>query len=163
MPSFDIVSEISMQEVDNAVNQTAKEILNRFDFRGTESSLSLDKDKKLITLLSNAEQKIETVVDILRGKAIKRGIDIKGLDVGKTVPTAGRQVRCEVKLVTGIETDAAKKITSYMRDSKLKVQASIQGEQVRITGKKRDDLQEAIQLLRGHDFGLPLQFTNFRD
>lgn len=163
MPSFDVVSEMNLQEVDNAVNQTAKEILNRFDFRGTESHLSLDKDKKLITILSNAEQKIETVVDLLRGRAIKRGIDIKGLEVGKTAPTAGRQVRCDVKLVTGIETSAAKKITTFIRDSKLKVQAQIQGEQVRVTGKKRDDLQEAMTLLRGQDFGLPLQFNNFRD
>jgi uncharacterized protein YajQ (UPF0234 family) len=125
--------------------------------------LSLDKDKKIIVILSNAEQKIETVVDILRSRAIKRGLDIKGLEVGKPTPAAGRQLRCEIKLITGIAAEVAKKITTFIRDSKIKVQAQIQGEQVRITGKKRDDLQEIIGLLRGQDFGLPLQFTNFRE
>lgn len=163
MPSFDVVSELNMQEVDNAVNQTVKEIANRFDFRGTNSELTLDKTAKKITMRSDSEDKLDALTDILRGKLIKRGVDIRALDLGKKEAATGRTLRCEVALKSGIDKDAAKKITTFIRDSKVKVQAQIQDEKVRVTGKQRDDLQTMMQQLRAEDFGLALQFDNFRD
>lgn len=163
MPSFDVVSEIDLQEVDNAVNQTAKEIIQRFDFKGTGSEITYDKTLKKLKLLSNSEPKMATLIDILRSKAIKRGLDIRSLKVGKIEPTTGTQLKCEISLVEGIDKEAAKKITKFIKESGLKVQAAIQDEKVRISGKKRDDLQEAIQSLKAQDFEVGLQFNNFRD
>jgi uncharacterized protein YajQ (UPF0234 family) len=163
MPSFDAVSELDMQEVDNAVNQVVKEIANRFDFRGTNSELELDKVTRKITMRSDSEDKLEALTDILRGKLIKRGVDIRTLDIGKREAATGRTLRCEVQLKNGIDKEAAKKVTTFIRDSKIKVTAQIQDEKVRITGKKRDDLQDIMAKLKAEDFGLPLQFENFRD
>jgi len=161
MPSFDVVSEVNKQEIDNAVNQTTKEIAQRYDFKGSKTELRLDKDN--IHVVSDNETKIKAVVEILQTKAMRRGIDIKALSVGKIEPASGSLVKCDVKVLEGIETEKAKKLTQAIKDSKLKVQAQIQDNQVRITGKKKDDLQEAIALLKGTDFELPLQFKNFRD
>ncbi|MDL1872207.1 YajQ family cyclic di-GMP-binding protein [Deltaproteobacteria bacterium PRO3] len=161
MPSFDAVSEVDHQEVDNAVNQATKEIQQRYDFKGTKTELKLDKNN--IHVVSDNETKMKAVIEILQTKAMRRGIDIKSLSVGKIEPAGGQLVKCDVKVLEGIETEKAKKLTAAIKDSKLKVQAQIQDNQVRVTGKKRDDLQEAIALLKGQDFGIPLQFKNFRD
>jgi len=161
MPSFDAVSEVDHQEVDNAVNQATKEIQQRYDFKGTKTEIKLDKNN--IHVVSDNETKMKAVIEILQTKAMRRGIDIKSLSVGKIEPAGGQLVKCDVKVLEGIETEKAKKLTAAIKDSKLKVQAQIQDNQVRVTGKKRDDLQEAIALLKGQDFGIPLQFKNFRD
>lgn len=161
MPSFDAVSEVDHQEVDNAVNQATKEIQQRYDFKGTKTEIKLDKNN--IHVVSDNETKMKAVIEILQTKAMRRGIDIKSLSVGKIEPAGGQLVKCDIKVLEGIETEKAKKLTAAIKESKLKVQAQIQDNQVRVTGKKRDDLQEAIALLRGQDFGIPLQFKNFRD
>lgn len=161
MPSFDIVSEINPQEIDNAINQTRKEIQQRYDFRGSKSSIELEKEE--MKLLSDDNFKMKALIDILQSKVIKRGIDLKALDFGKIEPAYNGLVKCTVKLVAGIEKEKGKELVKKIKDLNLKVQASIQGEQVRVTGKKRDDLQEAIGLLKSADFSIPLQFTNFRD
>ncbi len=161
MPSFDAVSEVDHQEVDNAVNQATKEIQQRYDFKGTKTEIKLDKNN--IHVVSDNETKMKAVIEILQTKAMRRGIDIKSLSVGKIEPAGGQLVKCDIKVLEGIETEKAKKLTAAIKESKLKVQAQIQDNQVRVTGKKRDDLQEAIALLKGQDFGIPLQFKNFRD
>lgn len=161
MPSFDVVSEIDKQELDNAVNQTLKEISQRYDFRGSKSEVKLEKD--LIQLISDDEYKMKALQDVLLSKAIKRGLDAKALNFGKIEDAAGGLAKCEVKLMEGISQDLGKKINKTIKDSKLKVQSQIQGDQLRVTGKKRDDLQEVIGFLKGGDWEVPLQFKNFRD
>ncbi len=161
MPSFDVVSEVNEQEVDNAVNQVIKEVAQRYDFKGSKTTLSLEKD--FIKVISDDDYKMKAVLDILRSKAVKRGVDLKNLDIGKTEPAGGQLVKCEVKIIQGIDVEKARKIVAAIKDSKLKVQAQIQDNQVRVSGKKKDDLQEVIQLLRNGDFGIALQFKNFRD
>jgi uncharacterized protein YajQ (UPF0234 family) len=163
MPSFDVVSELDLQEVDNAVNQTSKEISQRFDFRGTDSKIEFDRNTKCINLISNSEEKIENIVSVLQSKAVKRSIDLKAFHVGKPSPMTGNLHKCAVKLIEGIEKETAKKITKYIKDLKLKVQAAIHDDKVRVTGKKRDFLQEVIGELKNHNFEVPLQFNNFRD
>lgn len=163
MPSFDIVSEINMQEIDNSVNQTSKEISQRFDFRGTNSVIELDKKEKIIKILANSEQKIDTIFDLLQGKAIKRGLDIKCFDRQKIIPTTGTTLKLDVKLVEGIDKETAKKITTHVKECGLKLQAQIQDEKVRVTGKKRDDLQELMAQLKQLSLERPLQFNNFRE
>jgi cyclic-di-GMP-binding protein len=163
MPSFDIVSEIDLQEVDNAINQVSKEISQRFDFRGTDAKIEFDKPTNTITLSANSEQKIETIVDILQSKAIKRGIDIKSFKVDKAQPASGNILKSKVSLIQGIDRDNGKKITKHIKELKMKVQASINDDKVRVTGKKRDDLQDAIQALKQLKCDVPLQFENFRD
>jgi cyclic-di-GMP-binding protein len=158
--SFDIVSKLDMQEVDNAVNQALKEIQTRFDFKGSKSDIKFDG--KSITLISDDEYKLASVVDILQSKCVKRGISLKALKMGKIEPAAGGTVRQVVQLQQGIDQDTAKQITKLVKDSKLKVQVSIQGDQVRVSGKSRDDLQTVIHLLREADLPIPLQFTNYR-
>ncbi|MDO8526445.1 MAG: YajQ family cyclic di-GMP-binding protein [Deltaproteobacteria bacterium] len=161
MPSFDIVSEVNRQEVENAVHQAEKEIVTRYDFKGSKSRISLDKDG--IHLLSDDEFKMRALLDIVQSKLIKRGIDLKSLEFGKVEPGPTSLVKCLIKIISGIESEKAKELVKIVKDLKLKVQASIQAEQVRVTGKDRDDLQSVIAILRGKDFPLPLQFTNFRD
>ncbi|MGZ4031077.1 MAG: YajQ family cyclic di-GMP-binding protein [Tumebacillaceae bacterium] len=158
--SFDIVSNIDMQEMDNAVNQAIKEMTGRFDFKNSKSSIELGE--KELTLASDDEFKLKSVVDILESKMIKRGISIKSLDFGKVEPASGGTVRQTVKLKQGIDQDNAKKIVKLIKDSKIKVQAAVQGDSVRVSGKSRDDLQAVIQLLRGADLSLDLQFNNYR-
>lgn len=162
MPSFDIFSKVDLQEVDNAVNQALKEIATRFDFRGSTCAIEFDK-KELLKLTADDEFKMKSLWDVLLGKLIKRGIDPKALDQGKTESGLGGATKCEVKLKQGIPTDTAKQITKYVKEAGLKVQAQIQDEQIRVTGKKKDDLQTAMASVRAKDFGLPLQFGNYRD
>jgi len=160
MPSFDVVSEVDMHEITNAVDQAVREVSTRFDFKGTNSRI--DHSGADITLISESDFQVKQILDILRNKMVKRGIDIGCLDVKNPV-ASGREVRQIVSARQGIDKEMAKKIVKAVKDSKIKVQASIQGEQVRVNGKKRDDLQAVISLLKNVNFDLPLQYTNFRD
>jgi cyclic-di-GMP-binding protein len=161
MPSFDTVCEPNMVEVRNAVDTSAKEIGTRFDFKGTSAAIEL-KDKE-ITMFGDAEFQLTQVEDILRNKLTKRNVDVRFLDIGKVEKIGGDKVKQVIKVKNGIETEDAKKITKAIKESKLKVQASIQGDAVRVTGAKRDDLQAAMALLRKDMTELPLSFDNFRD
>lgn len=163
MPSFDTCSEVDFQEVDNAVNQVIKEISTRYDFRGSKSSIKLDKKEKLIQIIADDDYKLKAVVDILQTKSVKRGISLKAFNIGEAEEAAGGLQKQDIKLITGIEQEKAKKMIKLIKDSKLKVQAQIQEEKVRVSAKKRDDLQEVIGLLKSQDFGIPLQFVNYRD
>lgn len=158
--SFDIVSKMDMQELTNAIHQTEKEIDNRFDFKNSKSSLKLEKDALIIA--SEDEYKLNAVIDILQSKMVKRGITLKNLDFGKVEPASLGSVRQRLGLKQGIDQDNAKKINILIRDSKLKVKSQIQGDQIRVTGKSRDDLQQIIQLLRKADLPLDLQFNNLK-
>mgnify|MGYP001310926949 FL=1 len=161
MPSFDTVCDPDMVEVRNAVDNAAKEIGTRFDFKGTSAAIEL-KDKE-ITLLGDAEFQLQQVEDILRGKLTKRGVDVRFLDKGKVEKIGGDKVRQLVKVKSGIATEDGKKIQKLIKESKLKVQAAIQGDAVRVTGAKRDDLQAAMALIKSELKDLPLSFNNFRD
>ncbi len=161
MPSFDVVSIVDRQEIDNAINQTRKEISQRYDFKGTKTSIEVDKDS--IHIVSDDDFKVKAVVDVLQSKFVRRGISLKALVYGKIEPAAGALAKQTITVQQGIDADHARQIVKLVKDSKLKVQTQIQGDQLRITGKKRDDLQAAIQLLKGQDIDLPLQFTNFRE
>ena len=161
MPSFDTVCDPDMVEVKNAVENAAKEIGTRFDFKGTSAAIEL-KDKE-ITLLGDAEFQLQQVEDILRNKLTKRNVDVRFLDVGKVEKMGGDKVKQVVKVKSGIAGDDAKKIQKLIKESKLKVQAAIQGDSVRVTGAKRDDLQAVMALLRKDMADLPLSFDNFRD
>ncbi|HEY1429506.1 MAG TPA: YajQ family cyclic di-GMP-binding protein [Candidatus Tumulicola sp.] len=158
--SFDIVSRIDRQELDNALNQARKEIENRFDFK--HSKTSIESSEKEITLVSDDELKMRNVVDIVQAKAVKRGIDIKALDLGAVEPAAGGTVRQVISLRAGIAKDKSKPIMEKIKSLKLKVTAQYQDEQVRVTGKNRDDLQKVIAAMKELDFELPLQFVNYR-
>ena len=161
MPSFDTVCEPDLPEVKNAVENTAKEIGTRFDFKGTAASVEL-KDKE-ITLIGDAEFQLVQVEDILRNKLTKRNVDVRFLDKGDVQKIGGDKVKQVIKVKSGIETETSKKIQRLIKDSKLKVQASIQGDAVRVTGAKRDDLQAAMALIKKDVPDMPLSFNNFRD
>ncbi len=161
MPSFDIVSKVDMQEVDNAVNQAVKEIGQRYDFKGSKSEITREGDA--IKILADDDYKLKAVVDVLQSKFIKRGISIKSLQYGKVEPASGGMVRQLITVQQGISKEKGKEIIAVIKESKVKVQAQIQDDQVRVTGKNRDDLQETIQLLKGKDLGVEMQFGNFRD
>jgi cyclic-di-GMP-binding protein len=161
MPSFDTVCEPDLTEVKNAVENTSKEIGTRFDFKGTSAAVEL-KDKE-ITLIGDADFQLQQIDDVLRNKLTKRSVDVRYLDVGDVQKIGGDKVKQVIKIKTGIETKDAKKITQLIKDSKMKVQASIQGESVRITGAKRDDLQAAMALIKKDLVDMPLSFNNFRD
>ncbi|MBU3710275.1 MAG: YajQ family cyclic di-GMP-binding protein [Limnohabitans sp.] len=161
MPSFDTVCEANLVEVKNAVENAAKEIATRFDFKGTSAAIEL-KDKD-ITMFGDAEFQLTQVEDILRNKLTKRNVDVRFLDKGDVQKIGGDKVKQVVKVRNGIESDAAKKIQRLIKDSKLKVQAAIQGDAVRVTGAKRDDLQAAMAVIRKDMADLPLSFNNFRD
>ena len=161
MPSFDTVCEPNLVEVKNAVENTSKEIGTRFDFKGTSAGIEI-KDKE-ITLLGDAEFQLQQVEDILRNKMTKRNVDVRFLDMGKVEKIGGDKVKQVVKVRNGIESELAKKIQKLVKESKLKLQASIQGESVRVTGAKRDDLQAAMALIRKDITDVPLSFDNFRD
>ncbi|WP_409347227.1 YajQ family cyclic di-GMP-binding protein [Paenibacillus sp. MBLB4367] len=158
--AFDITSKIDMQELTNAINQAEKEISTRFDFKNSKSSITLEKES--LVIVSDDEMKLNNVIDILHSKMAKRGIALKNLEYGKVEPAASTTVRQRVTLKQGIGQDIAKKINVLIRDSKLKVTSQIQGDQIRVTGKSKDDLQKVMQLLRSADLALDLQFTNFR-
>ncbi|HOP17086.1 MAG TPA: YajQ family cyclic di-GMP-binding protein [Gammaproteobacteria bacterium] len=160
MPSFDVVSEVDLQEVRNAADQANREVGTRFDFKGSDASFSLEND--VVTLHAQTEFQLEQMMDILQLKLVKRSVDIGCLDIAKA-ETANNRARQAVTIRQGIDTDTARKIVKDIKGAKIKVQAQIQGEQVRVTGKSRDDLQNVIAMLRKADFGLPLQYINFRD
>ncbi|MDB5749634.1 MAG: hypothetical protein JWP65_55 [Ramlibacter sp.] len=163
MPSFDTVCEPNMVKVKNAVDNCAKEIATRFDFKGTAAAIELkDKDKEII-LTGDAEFQLQQVMDVLLGKLTKQEVDVKFLDAGDVQKIGGDKVKQVVKVRSGIETEQAKKLTRLIKDSKLKVQAAIQGDAVRVTGAKRDDLQAAMKLVREKMTELPLSFDNLRD
>jgi len=161
MPSFDTVCEPNLVEVKNAVDNTAKEIATRFDFKGTPAAIEL-KDKD-ITLIGNAEFQLTQIDDILRNKLTKRNVDVRFLDMGDVQKMGGDKVKQVIKVRNGIETEVSKKIQRLIKDSKLKVQAAIQGDAVRVTGAKRDDLQAAMALIKKDIADVPLSFNNFRD
>ncbi len=159
--SFDVVSKIDMAEVTNAVTQALKEIGQRFDFKGSKSNITQEKDDLVVA--SDDEYKLKSVIDILQGKLVKRGVPTRNISYGKLEPALSGTVRQRLTLQQGIPVDKAKEVVKAIKDSKIKVQASIQSDQVRVTGKSRDDLQTVIQLLKGKDFGIELQFENFRN
>jgi uncharacterized protein YajQ (UPF0234 family) len=158
--SFDVVSKTDMQEVSNAIQQAQKELAQRFDFKGSKSSIELTDDE--IVLSSDDEGKLRSVKDIVESRLVKRKVSLKALDYGTVEPATGGTVRQRAKIVQGIETEKAKEIVRTIKDAKVKVQASIQSDQVRVTGRSKDDLQKAMALVREKDFGIPLQFTNYR-
>ncbi len=158
--SFDIVSRIDQQELDNALNQARKEIETRFDFRNSKTSI--ENDDKKITVVSDDELKMKNVIDVIESKAVKRGIDIKAFDIGSIEPAAGGTVRRVITLRTGIPKDKSKPLMEKIKSLKLKVNAQYQDEQIRVSGKSRDELQKVIAELKAMNFELPLQFTNYR-
>ena len=162
MPSFDIVSQVNFQEVDNALNQAIKEIQTRYDFKGTKSEIRRG-EKGAFTVIADDEFKRKSVLDIVQSKLVKRGVSLKALELGKVEPASGGTVRQEITFQAGIPGEKAKEIVKLLKDSKLKVQGAIQEDQVRVSGKNKDDLQAAIQAIKAKDFGLDLQFANFRD
>ncbi|AKJ42769.1 YajQ family cyclic di-GMP-binding protein [Pragia fontium] len=163
MPSFDIVSEIEMPEVRNAVENASRELTNRWDFRNVPASFDLNEKNETIKVSSESEFQVQQLLDILRDKLSKRGIEGASMEIPDSMDHSGKTYSVEVKLKQGIESDIAKKIIKLVKDSKLKVQAQIQGDQVRITGKSRDDLQGVMALVKNGELGQPFQFNNFRD
>lgn len=161
MPSFDIVSEVNQVEVRNALDQANKEISTRFDFKGSDARV--EQAEKSLTLYADDDFKLKQVTDVLIGKLTKRQVDIRALEYGAIEKISGNKVKQVVTVRAGVDQDRAKKIVRTLKDSKLKVQASIQGDELRINGKKRDDLQDAIALVRGLKIEQPLQYVNFRD
>jgi uncharacterized protein YajQ (UPF0234 family) len=160
--SFDVVSQIEMPEVNNAIQQALKEITTRYDLKDSKSTIELNEKDKKINLASSDDFKLKAITEILNQKLVKRNVPIKNLTWGVVQPSAGMSVKQEVTLTAGIPTEKAKDIVKKLKDSKLKVQASINADVVRISGKDRDTLQQAIALLKGSDFGIDLQYTNFR-
>jgi cyclic-di-GMP-binding protein len=160
MPSFDIVSKVDLQEVDNAVNQTIKEIIQRYDFKGSKSEVTMEKD--VVKILADDDFKLKAIIDVLQSKFLKRGLSLKSLDYGKKETASGGMVRQSITVQQGISKEKGKDINAVVKESKLKVQSQIQDDQVRVTGKNIDDLQEVIRILKGKDLGVELQFVNFR-
>jgi cyclic-di-GMP-binding protein len=160
MPSFDIVSTVDMQEVDNAINQTVKEIAQRYDFKKSKSEVTLEKDT--VKILADDDFRLKAIVDILQSKCIKRGVSLKTLKYGTPEPASGGMIRQIVSIQQGISKEKGKEVIAVIKETKLKVQAQIQEDQVRVTGKNIDDLQEVIGLLKGKDLGIELQYINFR-
>lgn len=162
MPSFDIVSRVEMQEVDNAVNNTLKEVATRYDFRGTKTELTFDRKEKKLHIVAGDKMKIEALREMFLQKAVKRGLEIKVFDFEEPTPTTGGALKQDVKLREGIEQPLAKKIVARIKESKIKVQGSIQGDEVRVTGKQIDDLQAVMAMLKSEKYDTPLQFVNMK-
>ena len=160
--SFDIASKIELPEVSNAIQQALKEILQRYDLKDSKSQIELSEKDKKVTLSSQDDFKLKAITEILESKLVKRNVPLKGLEYGPVIAATGSSVRREITLQQGIPIEKAKDIVRVIKDSKKKVQASIQGDVVRVSGKDRDSLQEVMALLRGQDFGIDMQFTNFR-
>jgi len=163
MPSFDVVSRVDLQEMDNAINQVKKEVETRFDFKGSKTTIEFARKDAVVRFLTEDDMKLRALKDILIGKVVKRGIDVAALDFGKPEQAGGDTLRQEIKIAEGIDVETARKVVKAIKDKKLKVQAAIQGDEVRVTGKKRDDLQAVIAFLKEQDFGIPLQFVNMRE
>jgi cyclic-di-GMP-binding protein len=160
--SFDIVSETDAQEVDNAVNQAKKEVETRYDFKGSNTTIELNAKEKTITVQTSDDMKLRALGEIINAKMIKRGISLKALDYQKAETASGGSLRQVIKIKHGLESEQAKKVNLLIKELKLKVQASIQGDAVRVTAKSKDDLQDVIQALKGQDLDFPIQFTNYR-
>lgn len=161
--SFDVTTGVDLQEVDNAVNQAQKEIAQRYDFKGSKAAIDFSKVEKKLVLTADDDFKMRALFDVLQGKLIKRGVSVKNIDIGETKPAGGDTVRKEIGLKMALDGETAKRVAAAIKDAKLKkVQAAIQGEQVRISGPSKDDLQEAMALLRAGDFGVELKFGNYR-
>ncbi|MDQ8051648.1 MAG: YajQ family cyclic di-GMP-binding protein [Pedobacter sp.] len=163
MPTFDIVSKVDAQTLDNAINNAKKEILNRYDFNGSNSAIDLDKKTSTITVLTEDDMRLKAITDSIISRMMKQNLDPKSLDFGKEHIASGNMIRKEIKIKEGIDKEAAKKIIAKIKDSKLKVQASLMDDQVRVQSKSIDDLQRVISLCKGEDFGQPLQFINMRN
>jgi cyclic-di-GMP-binding protein len=161
MPSFDVVSEVKLEEVANAVDQTARELANRYDFKGT--SAHVERVEAVVTIWGDSEFQLKQVADILYQKLTKRGIDIRAVDAGKVEAIAGDKRKQALTMKQGIGQELARRLVKLIKESGIKVQAAIQGDQLRVTGKKRDDLQSVIAMLRGQTLEQPLQYTNFRE
>jgi cyclic-di-GMP-binding protein len=162
--SFDVTSSVDLQEVDNAVNQAAKELAQRYDFKGSKASIAFKRAESLIELVADDNFKMDALWDILQTRMIRRGVPVKNLKTSETEPIAGSLVKRTVTLQQGIPTDAAKSIVKFLKDQKLKkVQANIQGDQLRVTSPSKDELQATMRLLKGQDFGVELQFGNYRE
>ncbi|WP_462265418.1 YajQ family cyclic di-GMP-binding protein [Mucilaginibacter sp.] len=162
MPSFDIVSQIDSQTLDNAINNAKKEILNRYDFNDSKSTVDLDKKTNVITIVTENDMRLKAIQDSIISRMMKQQLDPKALDFGEEEYASGNMIRKEVSIKEGLDKEAAKKVVKKIKDSGLKVQASIMDDQVRVQGKKLDDLQAVISLCRGEDFGQPLQYINMR-
>jgi uncharacterized protein YajQ (UPF0234 family) len=161
--SFDVSTGVDLPEVDNAVNQAQKEIAQRYDFKGSKASIDFKRADNAIVLVADDEYKMRALFDVLQAKLIKRGVPVKNLDLGEIRPAGGDTVRREIKLKTALDSDTARKVAAAIKEAKLKkVQAAIQGDQVRVSSPSKDDLQEAIALLRSRDFGVELTFGNYR-
>lgn len=160
--SFDVVSKVDMQEISNAIVQTMKEISQRFDFKGSKSNIEMDKGKQELTIISDDDYKLLNVIDILQGKLVKRKVPLKALSYGKIEPAHSGTVKQHVVVQQGVPIEKAKEMVKEIKNSKLKVQAEIQQDQLRIRAKKKDDLQSVINLLKGKDFGIHLDFVNYR-
>jgi uncharacterized protein YajQ (UPF0234 family) len=161
--SFDVTTGVDLQEVDNAVNQAQKEVAQRYDFKGSHATIEFKRAEELILLVANSDFQMTALWDIVQSKLIKRHVPVKNLDVGEIKPAGGDTVRQEIKLKTALDSDTAKKVAAAIKDAKLKkVQASIQGDQVRVTSPSKDDLQDAMAMLRKGDFGVELKFGNYR-
>ena len=161
--SFDVTTGVDMQEVDNAVNQAQKEIAQRYDFKGSKAAIDFKRAENLLVLIADDDFRMRALFDVLQAKLIKRGVSVKNLEIGDTKPAGGDTVRKEIKLKTALDSDTARKVAAAIKEAKLKkVQAAIQGEQVRVSAPSKDDLQDAMKLLRGQDFGVELQFGNYR-
>ena len=161
--SFDVTTGVDLQEVDNAVNQAQKEIAQRYDFKGSKASIDFKRADAVLELAADSEFQMKSLFDVLQGRLIKRAVSVKNLDIGEIKPATNDTVRREIKLKTALDSDTAKKVSAAIKDAKLKkVQAAIQGDQVRVSSPSKDDLQAAMTLLRGQDFGVELKFGNFR-
>lgn len=160
--SFDIVSKIDLNEVTNAIHQATKEVQTRYDLKSSKSQIELNEKDKKVVLASQDEFKLRAVTEILELKLVKRGVPLKGLSYGEIAPAAGSTVRQEISIQQGIPIEKSREIVKAIKDAKIKVQASIQGDLVRVSGKSRDLLQDVIHLLKQHDFGIDMQFTNYR-
>ena len=162
-PSFDVVSKVDRQEVDNALNQAAKEISQRYDFKGSVATIDFKRSDGILDLTAESEYRMDALFDVLQSKLIKRGVPVRNLDIGDVKPAGGDKVTRQIKLKMSLDGDTAKKVSAAIKEAKLKkVQAAIQGDQVRVSSPSRDDLQEAMALLRSKDFGVELKFGNYR-
>lgn len=163
LSSFDVTTGVDLQEVDNAVNQAQKEIGQRYDFKGSKATIEFQRAENMLVLVADSDFQMTALVDVLRSRLIKRNVPVKNLDIGEVKPAGGDTVRCEIKLKTALDTETAKKVAAAVKEAKLpRTQAAIQADQVRVSAPSRDDLQRAIQLLRSRDFGVELQFGNYR-
>jgi hypothetical protein len=163
LASFDVTTGVDMQEVDNAVNQAQKEIGQRYDFKGSKATIEFRRAENQLVLVADSDFQMTALIDVLRSRLIKRNVPVKNLDIGEVKPAGGDTVRCEIRLKTALDTDTAKKVAAAIKEAKIpKTQAAIQSDQVRVSSPSRDDLQRVMQLLRAKDFGVELQFGNYR-